>query len=97
MTAANNYLHHPLRQNESIEYLPSSLELLEEIQLTGDIFFPKGWLASTIGNYTSSEALSIVDTYLTQKPNLKPNLKSKLMMVVDDMWRVNGSPFAKGG
>ena len=90
VTAANNYIHHPLRQAESIQYLPTALDLLEEIQLTGDIFFPKGWLASTVGNYTSAEAMAMVDDYLTQNPNLKPNLKSKLLMVVDDMYRVQG-------
>ena len=35
------YIHHPLNQEESIRNLNLSLELLEEIQQTGDIFFPK--------------------------------------------------------
>ena len=90
VTAANNYIHHPLRQEESIVYLPMALELLEEVQLTGDIFFPKGWLVSTIGNYTSEEAMAVVEDYLAQNPDLKPNLKSKLLMVVDDLYRVQG-------
>jgi hypothetical protein len=36
---ALGYLHHPLRLSTSEKYLPESLALLEEIQLTGDIFF----------------------------------------------------------
>lgn len=38
--SALGYLHHPLRQHTSINYLPQTLELLKEIQKTGDIFFP---------------------------------------------------------
>jgi aminopeptidase N len=39
-----SYLHHPLRAPSSERYILPSLELLEEIQATGDIFFPKRWL-----------------------------------------------------
>ena len=33
-------LHHPLRAEASAKYVQPSLELLREIQQTGDIFFP---------------------------------------------------------
>ena len=45
--AALGYLHHPLRQQVSVNYLPETLDLLQEIQKTGDIFFPDNWLRST--------------------------------------------------
>ena len=45
--AALGYLHHPLRQQFSVNYLPNTLDLLQEIQKTGDIFFPDNWLRST--------------------------------------------------
>ncbi|MFQ5633407.1 MAG: aminopeptidase, partial [bacterium] len=41
---ALRYLHHPLRAKASEKYILSSLELVEDIQRTGDIFFPKRWL-----------------------------------------------------
>lgn len=41
VTAALGYLHHPLRAETSAKYLPKSLDLVEEIQRTGDIFFPE--------------------------------------------------------
>ena len=41
-------LHHPLRIAQSENYLLPSLELLEEIQTTGDIFFPSRWLDATL-------------------------------------------------
>ena len=40
VASALSYLHHPLRSHTSEKYLKQSLDLLEEIQLTGDIFFP---------------------------------------------------------
>ena len=39
-----NYLHHPLRADAAKKYVQLSLEMLWEIQKTGDIFFPgTGW------------------------------------------------------
>lgn len=88
VTAALNNLNHPLHQNESIEYLRSSLDLLDEIHQTGDIFFPKRWLSSTVGNYTSSEANDILQNFLDENPDLKPSLKSKVLQASDDLIRV---------
>ncbi len=47
------YLHHPLRASQSAKYLRPSLDLLWEIQKTGDIFFPKRWMDATLDGHTS--------------------------------------------
>jgi aminopeptidase N len=65
---ALNYLHHHLHGNTSLKYVAESLDMLEEIQRTGDIFFPKNWLDATLGNYQSAEAVEIVDQYLSSRP-----------------------------
>ncbi|SEC05436.1 aminopeptidase N [Maribacter dokdonensis] len=88
VTNAMNNLNHPLHQKESLQYLRTSLNLLDEIQKTGDIFFPKRWLSSTIGNYTSLEAYEILQAYLDANPKLKPSLKSKVLQASDDLRRV---------
>ncbi|CAG2532226.1 aminopeptidase N [Maribacter dokdonensis] len=88
VTNAMNNLNHPLHQKESLQYLRNSLDLLDEIQKTGDIFFPKRWLSSTIGNYTSLEAYEILQAYLDSNPKLKPSLKSKVLQASDDLRRV---------
>ena len=75
-TALSN-IHHPLRQKTSIKHLKSVLEKLEEVQLTGDIFFPKGWLASSIGKYSSKEANDILIHFLEQNPDYNPILIKK--------------------
>lgn len=85
--AACGYIHHPLRQKEAVKYLEISLELLEEIQKTGDIFFPKNWLDATIGQYQAAEAEQLLVKYLSEHPDLNPQLVSKLMQSADDLIR----------
>ncbi|MFT7899461.1 M1 family aminopeptidase [Tenacibaculum ascidiaceicola] len=85
--AALASIHHPLRQKSSIKHLKLCLDLLEEIQLTGDIFFPKNWLTSSLGNYTSKEANEIVQEFLNKNKNYNPILLKKLLIVVDDIDR----------
>ncbi|WP_405398574.1 M1 family metallopeptidase [Maribacter sp. Asnod2-G09] len=85
---AMNNLNHPLHQKESIQYLRVSLDLVDEIQKTGDIFFPKRWLSSTIGNYTSPEAYEILEHFLDENPDLNSSLKSKVLQASDDLRRV---------
>ena len=72
-TALSN-VHHPLRQNSSKKHLKHILEKLEEVQLTGDIFFPNGWLASSIGKYSSKEANVILNQFLEENSNYNPIL-----------------------
>ena len=85
-TALSN-IHHSFRQKSSIKHLKSILETLEEVQLTGDIFFPKGWLASSIGNYSSKEATIILQDFLEENPNYNPILLKKLLQTTDNLTR----------
>lgn len=81
------YLHHPLRQSTSYKYLPQSLELVEEIQRTGDIFFPQNWLSSTFGSYQTKEAWQVVQQFLLKYPNYNPKLKAKILQSTDNLYR----------
>jgi len=85
-TALNN-IHHPLRQESSTKHLKSILSTLEEVQLTGDIFFPKGWLASSIGHYSSEEANDVLAQFLEDNPTYNPILLKKLDQTTDDLLR----------
>ncbi|KAB5491539.1 MULTISPECIES: M1 family metallopeptidase [Flagellimonas] len=84
---ACGYIHHPLRQESAIKHVPLALELLEEIQKTGDIFFPKGWLSNTVGQYQSLEAYSMVERYLAENPDLNESLQGKLLQATDNLYR----------
>ncbi|MEE9364757.1 MAG: M1 family aminopeptidase [Cellulophaga sp.] len=87
---ACSYIHHPLNQEEGIKSIALSLELLEEIQKTGDIFFPSRWLGSTIGRYTSKDAYTIVESYISTHPELDKNLMRKLLQATDNLYRRQG-------
>lgn len=80
-------IHHPLRHQSSTKNLASILNELEEVQQTGDIFFPKGWLASSIGNYSSKEAYDILRKFIDENPNYNTNLLQKLHQTTDNLVR----------
>ncbi|HIB8180634.1 TPA: M1 family metallopeptidase [Elizabethkingia anophelis] len=82
------YLHHPLRQHTSINYLPQTLELLKEIQKTGDIFFPDNWLRSTFSSYQNPKALTVVNRFIQQNPDYNSILKNKILQATENLRRV---------
>lgn len=84
---ALHYLHHPLRAKSSIAYLRPSLDLLEEIQLTGDIFFPQRWLQTTFSGYSSVEAVTIVDSFMLDHRDYPFYLRNKVLQSTDLMKR----------
>ncbi len=81
------YLHHPLRQEKAIKYIKPSLDMLEEIQATGDIFFAKGWLDATLSGHNSKEAAQIVRDFLETHPSYPPRLKAKIEQSADMLFR----------
>ncbi|CAH0154088.1 Aminopeptidase N [Pedobacter sp. Bi27] len=87
VTTALSYLHHPIRQTSSIRYLKESLDLLEEIQKTGDIFFPQSWLAATFSGYNKKEANAVVQDFLKTHPAYNPKLKDKILQTTDNLRR----------
>ena len=81
------YLHHPIRAEEAERYLSESLELLEEIQRTGDIFFPERWLGSTLSGHQTASAATIVQDYLATHPELPGRLRLKVLQAADSLFR----------
>ncbi len=82
-------IHHPLRTGESEQYILPSLELLQEIQVTGDIFFPKRWLDVTLGNYRTGTAVHTVRTFLEERPDYNQQLKMKILQSADNLFRAS--------
>ncbi|MDB5241347.1 MAG: aminopeptidase [Spirosoma sp.] len=89
VTAALGYLHHPLRAETSAKYLPKSLDLLEEIQRTGDIFFPEQWLRATFSAYQTPDVAALVRRFLTDRPGYNPRLRAKLLQAADGTFRAS--------
>ena len=73
------YLNHPLRSASAVKYIRPALELLPEIQRTGDIFFPAGWCSNLLAGHRSVEARIAVRQYLDDYPELNPMLRSKVL------------------
>ena len=84
---ALNYFHHPLRGRQLEKYILPSLEMLEEIQVTGDIFFPKQWLDATFSGYNSLSAANTVRNFLEKRPDYPKNLKGKVLQSADLLFR----------
>ena len=93
---ALGYLHHPLRAAESEKYVLPSLELLEEIQTTGDIFFPKRWLVATLGGHRSKPASDVVTKFLADRPDYSSRLKNKILQAADLLLKVGGRSVVEG-
>ena len=84
---ALRWLHHPLRARESEVHLRPGLDLLEEIQRTGDIFFPLSWLQTTLDGHQTAAAAAIVEQYLSDRPDLAPRLRAKALQAADGLLR----------
>jgi aminopeptidase N len=86
---AMGYLHHPLRAQVSEKYITPSLELLAEIQRTGDIFFPKRWADATLSGHQSASAARRVSDFLGKLPeNYQERLRRIILSSSDDLIRL---------
>lgn len=85
--SALGYLHHPLRAQEAEKYILPSLVLMEEIQVTGDIFFPRRWITATLSGHQRASAAKIVRDFLAERPNYPYRLKNKILMGSDLLFR----------
>ncbi len=87
---ALGYLHHPMRQDASREFIGPSIEWLPDIQRTNDIFFPKRWIETTLMQYSDPEAGDTVREFLYRNPRFPAHLKRILLESSDLMFRVEG-------
>jgi len=84
---ALGYLHHPLRAASAEKYLQPSLDWLEDIQRTGDVFFPQSWLQASFGWCRTASETKIVRNFLEKHPDYNPKLKAKILQATDNLFR----------
>jgi aminopeptidase N len=84
---AQAYLNHPLREAHARRFIRPSLELLREIQRTGDIFFPKRWVDATLGGHRSADAVATVDDFLASELQYPQRLRWTVLTAVDEVAR----------
>lgn len=87
--SALSYLNHPLRQREAVGYIRPALEMLSDIQKTGDIFMPANWCSSLLAGHTSAEAMDEVEAFLKAHPDMMPLLRNKVMSAAYYLIRAN--------
>ena len=77
------YLNHHLRDEEAVKYIYRGLEEIEEVQRTGDIFFPRNWAGALLGGHTSDEAKAEVERFLSDHSDLHNLLRNKILQAAD--------------
>jgi aminopeptidase N len=85
------YLNHPLRSEHARQFVPPALELLREIQRTGDIFFPTRWMESTLWGHRSPEVAGVVRDFLARDPQYPERLRWTILSTADELFRAVGS------
>ena len=71
----NNYRREPFNNR----FIRQGLDVLEEVQRTGDIFFPLDWCNALLGGHKSKEAKEEVEKFLKDHPDYPVSLKNKLL------------------
>ncbi len=84
---ATRMIHHPSRAETALPLILPALMLLEEIQRSGDIFFPLRWLNATLDGHSSVQAADIVEQFLRQHSDMEPKLRAKLLQAADGLQR----------
>jgi aminopeptidase N len=83
-----NYIHHPLRADASKKYVAQSLDMLWDIQKTGDIFFPKRWLDAVLGGHNTKDMADTVHAFLKSLPaNYPERLRNITLQSADELFR----------
>ena len=86
-STALSLLNHRLREKESVEYIRPALDVLQEVQRTGDIFFPTSWLRSLLGGHSSLQARDEVEAFYAEYPDYPEMLLNKVRQQADHLYR----------
>lgn len=82
-----SYLNHPIRATYAVKYIRPTLEVLMEVQRTGDIFFPRNWVGALLRNHRSKEAYQEVEAFLNDHPDYPPLLRNKILQAAFPLHR----------
>src|SRR4029077_685337 len=68
-------------------FITPGLELLAEIQRTGDIFFPSNWTGSMLWGHRSPRAAAMVHDFLAKELQYPERLRWTVLSSADDLFR----------
>jgi aminopeptidase N len=89
------YLNHPLREAHARRFVRPALDLLREIQRTGDIFFPTNWMDATLAGHRSPEVAAAVRDFLAKELQYPQRLRWTILSSADELFRI-AAPTARG-
>ena len=81
------FISHPLRRHHAERYIQPGLELLSDIQRTGDIFFPLNWTGGLLAAHNSPAAAQTVKGFLDTQKNYPPRLRQVIEQQADQLFR----------
>jgi aminopeptidase N len=81
------YMNHPLREAHARRFVRPALELLREIQRTGDIFFPTRWMESVLWGHRSPEVTTMIRDFLAAEPQYPQRLRWTILSTADELFR----------
>jgi aminopeptidase N len=87
VTESLAYLNHPLREADSERFIRPGLDLLADIQRTGDIFFPSNWTSSLLWGHRSPRAAATVRDFLAEELQYPERLRWTILSAADDLFR----------
>ena len=82
------YLNHPVRERHARRFIAPALDLLREVQRTGDIFFPTNWSNALLSGHLSPEAAAIVREFLARELDYPQRLRWTVLIAADELFRV---------
>jgi aminopeptidase N len=83
-------LNHPLREAHARRFVRPALELLREIQQTGDIFFPTRWMDSTLSGHRAPEVAEQIEAFLAKELQYPQRLRWTVLSASDELFRISG-------
>lgn len=85
-----SYLNHFSRGDYAVKYIRPALEALQDVQRTGDIFFPTNWTVSLLSQHRSKAAWLEVNKFLEEHPDYPQLLRTKILQAVYPLYRLYG-------
>ncbi len=86
------YLNHPLREAHARQFVRPGLELLREVQRTGDIFFAANWTTALLSGHRSPEVAREVRDFLARESQYPQRLRWMVLSASDELFRAAQSP-----
>jgi aminopeptidase N len=90
-------LNHPLRRAHARRFVLPALTLLEEVQETGDIFFPGRWLGAVLDGHNDPEVAATVASFLDAHPEYPERLEAKILQSADGVVRAAAIVYGTSG